>query len=136
MSEAFQDRRGDDAAIARLIRSIFDSFTVGDVGGLDACLDDDATIWDVFTPELIVGRAARDDFHQHDRAQMQDRGRLHLTVHEPLVTVHGGVAWARYLVDFRYEPPGAAQGRVRCTDVLIRRPDGWRVAHHHEGLSP
>jgi ketosteroid isomerase-like protein len=100
------------------------------------CLDDDATIWDVFTAELIVGRAARDEFHERDRAQMRARGPLHLVVGDPLVSVHGDVAWARYIVEFRYEPPGAAEGRVRCTDVLIRRPHGWRIVHHHEGLSP
>ena len=122
--------------IRGLIETIFRSFASGDVAGIDGCLDDGVTIWDVFTPELIVGKAERDDFHARDRAQMRARGRLHLDVGPTLIDVHGDVAWARYVVTFRYEPPGETSGRVRVTDVLVRRGVGWRVVHHHEGLVP
>ena len=122
--------------IRRVIATIYASFAAGDVSGIDSCLDDAATIWDVFTPELIVGRAERDEFHQRDRAQMRARGRLHLQVGPAMVDVQGDVAWARYVVNFRYEPPGELSGHVRVTDVLVRRAEGWRVVHHHEGLAP
>jgi hypothetical protein len=69
-------------------------------------LDDSVTVWDVFTPELIVGGRAA--FHARDRAQMQARGRLHLDVGPATIDVHRDVAWARYVVTFRYEPPGEA----------------------------
>lgn len=126
----------DVAAIRAVTEAMYGSFTAGDVAGIDACLHERATVWDVFTPELVVGRAQRDAFHARDRAQMRARGPLALHVSEPLVDVHGDVAWARYLVDFRYDPPGAMAGQVRVTDVLLRGPDGWRVVHHHEGLTP
>jgi ketosteroid isomerase-like protein len=119
-----------------VIATIYASFAAGDVRGIDSCLDDAATIWDVFTPELIVGRAQRDEFHARDQAQMRARGRLHLDVGPAMVDVRGDVAWARYVVNFRYEPPGETCGQVRVTDVLVLRPEGWRVVHHHEGLAP
>jgi ketosteroid isomerase-like protein len=122
--------------IRRLIASIYTAFAGGDVSGIESCLDDSVTIWDVFTPDLIVGKASRDEFHARDRAQMRARGPLHLEVGPSTVDVRGDVAWARYLVTFRYEPPGETSGTVRVTDVLVRRADGWRVVHHHEGLAP
>ena len=122
--------------IRRLIATVYASFADGDVHDIESCLDDAATIWDVFTTDLIVGRAQRDDFHARDRAQMRARGPLHLEVGTALVDVCGDVAWARYVVDFRYDPPGAAHGRVRVTDVLVRRGERWRIVHHHEGLAP
>ena len=64
------------------------------------------------------------------------RGPLRWTLHEPLVTVHGDLAVARYLLDFEYLPPRRAAGRIRVTDVLRRDPDRWRIVHHHEGLLP
>lgn len=124
------------AEVRRVITGIYESFARGDVAGIEACLADEVTIWDVFTPELIVGREQRDEFHARDHAQMRARGPLRLTVGEPMVDAVGDVAWARYIVDFRYEPPGELAGQVRVTDVLLRRPDGWRVVHHHEGLMP
>jgi ketosteroid isomerase-like protein len=122
--------------IRELIASVYRSFEDGNVGGIESCLDGSATIWDVFTPDLIVGRAQRDEFHARDQAQMRARGRLDLRVSPAIVDVHGDVAWARYLVDFEYQPPGATSGRVRITDVLVRRATGWRIVHHHEGLAP
>ena len=133
MSEVFAEATEE---IRDLIASMFASFAAGDVGGIESCLDDTATIWDVFNPDLIIGKTARDEFHARDRAQMRARGPLHLDVDPAIVDVRGDVAWARYLVTFRYEPPGETSGTVRVTDVLVRRDHGWRIVHHHEGLAP
>jgi ketosteroid isomerase-like protein len=122
--------------IRLLIGTMYSAFSAGDVRGIESCLDDDVTIWDVFTPELIVGKDERDAFHARDRAQMRARGPLHLDVGPAMIDVRGDVAWARYVVNFRYEPPGETSGRVRVTDVLVRCSDGWRIVHHHEGLAP
>lgn len=127
----------DDArAISALIRGIYDDFQAHRPGGIEARLHPDATIWDVFQPDLIRGRAARDRFHAEDQAQMQARGPLSLTVSDPLIDVWGEAAVARYRVDFRYQPPNPAEGSVRITSVLRRMHDGWRILHHHEGLAP
>lgn len=67
---------------------------------------------------------------------MKARGPLSFSVAEPVVDVWGDVAVARYVVDFIYQPPCAASGQVRITDVLRRTPSGWLIVHHHEGLVP
>jgi ketosteroid isomerase-like protein len=124
------------AAVEELVAGMYGAFVAGDTSALERCLHPDATVWDVFTPDLVVGAAARARFHVEDQAQKQARGALQLHVEPALVDVHGDVAWARYVVDFRYAPPQPLAGRARVTDVLLRGPQGWRVVHHHEGLVP
>ena len=126
----------DEDAVEEVITAMFRCFAAGDIAGIDACLDERVTIWDVFTPELVSGKAQRDEFHAMDRRQMRARGPLRLEVTRLAVEVRGDVAWAHYVVDFRYAPPNPRSGLVRVTDVLLRHPDGWRIAHHHEGLTP
>ena len=122
--------------IEQLIRGMYLAFTEHRPEDIEAVLHEDCTIWDVFTPQLIRGRAERDRFHEADQAQSQARGPLTLSVDEPLVSAWGDVAVARYYLDFRYEPPNAVQGRVRITSVLRREGGTWRIVHHHEGTVP
>jgi ketosteroid isomerase-like protein len=122
--------------VGRVIREMYRAFTEHRPKDIEAALHEDCTIWDVFTPQLIRGRAERDRFHEADQAQSQARGPLTLSVDEPLVSAWGDVAVARYYLDFRYEPPNAVQGRVRITSVLRREGGTWRIVHHHEGLLP
>ncbi len=126
----------DAAAIEALIRGIFDNFAAHRSDDIESALDDDCTIWDVFQPDLIRGPAERARFHAADQAQMQARGTLTLTVGTPLIDIWDDTAVARYVVSFRYEPPNAAEGTVRITDVLRRRNGQWVVVHHHEGMVP
>lgn len=122
--------------VEQVIREMYRAFTEHRPKDIEAALHEDCTIWDVFTPQLIRGRAERDRFHEADQAQSQARGPLTLSVDEPLVSAWGDVAVARYYLDFRYEPPNAVQGRVRITSVLRREGGTWRIVHHHEGLLP
>ena len=129
----------DRRTVEAVITGMFECFAAGDIDGIDARLDDRVTIWDVFTPELVTGKAQRDEFHAKDRAQMRARGPLRLAVTQLAVEIRGDVAWAWYVVDFRYDPPNPLSGLVRVTDVLLRYPEtrhGWRITHHHEGLVP
>ncbi len=125
-----------EEAVEQVIREMYRAFTEHRPQDIEAALHEDCTIWDVFTPQLIRGRAERDRFHAADQAQSQARGPLALTVDAPVVSVWGDVAVARYYLDFRYEPPNAAAGRVRITSVLRRHVGSWRIVHHHEGLVP
>lgn len=118
------------------VRSIFESFAARSEAGIETRLADDCTVWDVFEPELINGRAERDAFHRRDRAQSEARGPFSWELIPLQASVFGEIAIARYYLDFEYQPPGAAAGRVRITDVLRRAPGGWQIIHHHEGLSP
>ena len=99
-------------------------------------LADDCTVWDVFTPEFIVGKEARREFHEKDRAQSKARGPLTWDSRFVRVDVWGDLALACYYLDFEYQEPGAMTGSVRITDVLRREEGKWTVIHHHEGLIP
>ncbi len=122
--------------VERAIRSIFENFQSGDVHGLESVLADDCTVWDVFTPEFIVGKEARREFHEKDRAQSKARGPLTWDSRFVRVDGWGDLALACYYLDFEYQEPGAMTGSVRITDVLRREEGKWTVIHHHEGLIP
>ncbi len=127
----------DVRAIEGVIHGIFDNFAPGNPAAIEAAESADVTIWDVFTPQLIQGQRALEDFHAADKAQMESRGALHLTVKNGMVTdVRGDIAVARYYIRFAYDPPNAASGRIRITDVLRRVNAQWLVVHHHEGMVP
>jgi ketosteroid isomerase-like protein len=127
-------------AIAReitgIIRGIFDAFQNHTPGGIEGHMDPSATVWDVFTPHLIRGRAERDKFHADDQQQMQARGKLTMTIEDPVVDAWDTTALARYYLNFEYQPPNATKGRVRITNVFRRKGDKWWIVHHHEGLVP
>lgn len=126
----------DRDEIEALIRGVYEAFDRGDTAAIDRAMHDAATVWDVFTPDLVCGRAEREAFHTADQAQKAVRGPLTWSLGRALIDVWGDVAIARYVLDFSYEPPNATSGRVRVTDV-VRRIDGhWLVVHHHEGLVP
>jgi len=119
-----------------IIRSMFESFAARSETGIESRLADDCTVWDVFEPELIRGREQRDAFHARDRAQSEARGPFSWNLVPLELSLFGDIAVARYYLDFEYQPPGAAAGRVRITDVLRSSEHGWQIIHHHEGLSP
>ncbi|MSZ87659.1 MAG: DUF4440 domain-containing protein, partial [Actinobacteria bacterium] len=93
--------------VERAIRSIFENFQSGDVHGLESVLADDCTVWDVFTPEFIVGKEARREFHEKDKAQSKARGPLTWDSRFVRVDVWGDLALACYYLDFEYQEPGA-----------------------------
>ncbi|MCB2108571.1 MAG: nuclear transport factor 2 family protein [Rhodobacteraceae bacterium] len=122
--------------VSTIIRGVFDAFQNHVPGGIENHMTEDATVWDVFTPHLIRGRAERDKFHADDQAQMQARGKLTMTIDDMEVDGWDDTALARYYVNFKYEPPNATEGSVRVTDVLRKIDGRWMIVHHHEGMTP
>ncbi len=122
--------------ISGIIRGIFTAFEDHDPDGIEGHMHPDATVWDVFTPDLIRGRKERDAFHAEDQKQMQARGPLSLSLEDPDVDVWENTAIAKYYLSYTYQPPNAAEGRVRITDVFRRMDGKWRIVHHHEGAVP
>src|SRR5688572_12834972 len=119
-----------------IIKGIFDAFQNHTPGGIEDHMDVDATVWDVFTPHLIRGKAERDKFHADDQTQMQARGALTMKIEQPVIDAWDNTAIARYFLDFSYQPPNATKGRVRITDVFHRKNGKWLIVHHHEGMVP
>ena len=127
----------DKRAVAALVRRVFDSYQQFDPELVDQCDTPECTIWDLFEPQLVRGgRAARAEFRRKDMGDSRRRGKLSIRIEEPIIDVWGDFAVARYYLDYRFEPPGELEGRVRITTVA-RRVDGeWRRVHHHEGAVP
>lgn len=127
------------AEIETAIRSIYGAFLQFDADAIERGDADDCTVWDVWYPDLVRGKAARAAFRAEDMAAAKRRGPLRINLEPPVVTFHGNVAIARYYLDFAFEPPNATSGRVRVTTVFERDPTapaGWRRLHHHEGMMP
>lgn len=124
------------AEITAIIKGIFTAFEEHDPDGIEGHMHPDTTVWDVFTPHLIRGLEEREKFHAEDQKQMQARGPLTLTLDEPDVRTWDDTAIACYYLSYSYEPPNAAAGQVRITDVFRRVEDKWLIVHHHEGTVP
>jgi ketosteroid isomerase-like protein len=126
----------DADQILAVIDGMFAAFGAHDPAGVEAALDPDCTIWDVFVPGLIVGPEARRAFHEADRMQSVARGPLRMERSDPLISVWGDIALARYVLSFEYAPPNAVSGDVRISTLFRRHSGAWRIVHHHEGLAP
>ena len=122
--------------IKAVIYSIFDSFKKGDIKALESHMHKDASVWDVFTPELIIGENNLHDFHRKDQNQKIKRGTLTIEVNEPLITIKHKTCLALYYLNFSYEEPNSISGQVRVTDVFIQEKNAWKIIHHHEGIVP
>ena len=126
----------DNKEIERIIYSIFNAFQAGETNKIEDFLHDDATVWDVFTPDLIRGKEQLEEFHKKDQEQKDSRGALSIDIEKPLITVRENSAIALYYLNFKYEEPNAISGRVRITDIFSRDETGWKIIHHHEGMVP
>ncbi len=122
--------------IAGIIKGIFAAFEDHEPGGIEAHMHPDATVWDVFTPHLIRGTEEREKFHADDQKQMQARGPLTLSIDELEVDTWEDTTIACYYLSYKYEPPNAAEGQVRITDVFRKMNGKWMIVHHHEGAVP
>lgn len=122
--------------IENIIFSIFDAFKVGNTKAIEDHLHPQATVWDIFTPELINGKNELEAFHQRDQEQKESRGELSINVGKPIIKVNGAVAIALYYLDFSYKEPNPISGKIRITDVFILEDKEWKITHHHEGIVP
>ena len=131
-----QDNEAVKRELTGILKGIFDAFINHVPEGGESHMHPDATIWDLFQPQLVVGPAERAKYRASDQAQMQARGKLTLTMDEPLVDSWGDAAIARYYMHFEYQPPNAIKGHIRITDMFRKVNERWLIVHHHEGMVP
>ncbi len=126
----------DTEKIKEMIQSIFDAFKDGNTHKIESHLHEEASVWDVFTPDIIVGKNELEIFYERDQSQKKSRGHLTIDLDEPVIRVMGDFAIATYCLEFDYQETNALKGRVRITDVFILENHEWKILHHHEGLVP
>jgi len=123
--------------VRNLVENMFAAFKNHDTSAIEEVMDPDATLWDVFLPDLITGTVERQSFHEADQNQMQSRGSLTVCMTDPIIDAWDDVVLARYYLDFEYQPPNPTKGVIRMTDIMRRSADGrLRIIHHHEGMVP
>ena len=122
--------------IKGIITSIFDAFKRGDTKEIEKHLHKEASVWDVFTPQLIVGEKELSAFHDRDQMQKDSRGELSIVLEEPMIRSMKDFAVATYCLEFTYQEPNALKGKVRITDLFVLEKEQWKIMHHHEGLVP
>ena len=122
--------------IKGIITSIFDAFKRGDTKEIEKHLHEEASVWDVFTPDMIIGRKNLEEFHSRDQAQKESRGHLSIDLEEPMIREWNQFAIVTYCLEFTYQEPNALKGKVRITDLFVLEKEQWKIMHHHEGLVP
>jgi hypothetical protein len=122
------DISGD--AVLEGIRDMYAAFLDGDRARFDRHLDPATTTWESHLPRLY-DRAELDTYR--DGRPASEPAVADLRVEPQQVDVWDDVAVARYLL-LVTGSAGAAVETTRVTDVLRRRPDGWRIVHHHAEL--
>ncbi|GGO61931.1 YybH family protein [Nonomuraea cavernae] len=136
MTETTPAERQELDRLRQLITTLFENFGNGDIDAMETLLADDCTLWDLFVPDLVVGRQQRLDFHETDRAQSKARGEFAWNINFVREEMWGDVALLCYYFDFTYGEPNAMSASVRITDLLRRRDGEWKIVHHHEGRTP
>ena len=123
--------------LANLLETlIFNYSTNKKIEIIEKHLHKKASVWDVFTPQLIVGEKELSAFHDRDQMQKDSRGELSIVLEEPMIRSMKDFAVATYCLEFVYQEPNAMRGKVRITDIFIMEEERWKILHHHEGIVP
>ena len=127
----------DRSAITGVVNAFFTHLEEQSYDGIDSLFHEDGTMWDVFEPKTFRGVKARYELWEMDREQFQARGKFTWSVEDTDIDMWvDDMAVCRYHLKFAFEPPNAAVGDIRITDVLVRDHGEWKIAHHFEAQVP
>jgi ketosteroid isomerase-like protein len=107
------------------------AFAANDPERYFSFVDETITVLTPGNPYRVEGlRADREEFEFGLRAGYSRVG--YFQEMQPRVSVFGDVAVATYFSRGHYGPEGASRALYfKETDVLVRRPAGWRIVHIH-----
>jgi len=125
--------------IADVITDMYAS--LGDREAFDRHLDPTITIWETDAESMLVGLGELDRLRdaRAATAASDPTEPPHVAPERIRTDAFGDAAVTRYILRVRYGDPqtaddGTADTCFRVTDVLRRRPTGWRIVHHHSEL--
>jgi ketosteroid isomerase-like protein len=114
-----------EADIIALERAALNRWGKGDVDGYLELSTADVSYFDPMTPSRIDGHDALAEYYRPFRGLIKiDRD--HIV--RPRVQVRGDVA----VLTFQFISEGSEGSKKwNCTEVYMREPEGWRIAHTH-----
>jgi ketosteroid isomerase-like protein len=107
------------------------AFAANDPDAYFALVDDEVTVITPGNPYRVEGQA--NDRAGFEFALRQGYGRVHFFQElQPQVQVYGEVAVVTYYTRGSYgAEAGPKLAYLKETDVLVKRTDGWKIAHVH-----
>jgi ketosteroid isomerase-like protein len=121
----------DAAEVWAVVTAFNRAFAANDPERYFSFVDDAITVLTPGNPYRVEGLPAdREEFEFGLRAGYSRVG--YFQEMQPHVAVFGNVALATYFSRGHYGPEGASRALyLKETDVLVRRPAGWRIVHIH-----
>jgi ketosteroid isomerase-like protein len=111
-----------------------EAFARNDAAAYFEFIDDDITVLTPSNPYRVEG--VHDDREEFERGLAEGSGRVgYFQELQPHVQRYGDVAVVTYFSRGAY----GVEGRtlyLKETDVLVRRPDGWKIVHIHVSSTP
>jgi len=128
---AFADPK-DDAYVA--IERWADAFNAGDVDKILSAYTTDALVLGTASPNLL---SKPDDLRAYFKATTSAKFQVKLGEHSAILLSDDAVA----MVGFYEFSRAGADGQpmvvpARFSFVLLKKGDGWQIAHHHSSLKP
>ncbi|MCJ1676158.1 nuclear transport factor 2 family protein [Streptomyces sp. APSN-46.1] len=127
------------AAVWQVITTMYEAYSAGDRARIDACLDQEATVWDSGTAELLFGKPDLDRVREERPTAGKGPTETGLETYGQVVDVFGDIAVLRFWLRVEFAPDASAgelrPELVRNTAVLRRGGDArWRIVHLHEDV--
>jgi ketosteroid isomerase-like protein len=125
-----------EAEVLEVIEAFNTAFARNDPATYFSFIDDDITVLTPSNPYRVEG--LRDDREEFEYGLANGRGRVgYFQELQPHVQRYGDVAVVTYFSRGSYGPGGAEQVLyLKETDVLVKRPTGWKIVHIHVSSTP
>lgn len=125
-----------EAEVLEVIEAFNAAFARNDPATYFSFIDDDITVLTPSNPYRVEG--LRDDREEFEYGLASGRGRVgYFQELQPHVQRYNDVAVVTYFSRGSYGPGGAERVLyLKETDVLVKRPSGWKIVHIHVSSAP
>jgi len=122
------DEDRDRAAVVEAHRALVAAYEAGDVDAFVDLLDTSGELL-IYHPAVDSRFDGVEDVRRSMGRMFEKMAGATWTDHHALVTTHGDAAWltAQVLIEL----PEAEPFIGRATEIFVRTPEGWKLAHAH-----